>query len=39
MCKKLKETESLAETRLQAISVLEAQKFDLVQGMKPEVCM
>ncbi|CAB3256637.1 unnamed protein product [Arctia plantaginis] len=33
MCIKLKESESLAETRLKAISVLEAQKFDLVQEL------
>lgn len=32
--KKMIEMENLAETRLKAISVLEAQKFDLVQGMK-----
>lgn len=31
--KKMIEMENLAETRLKAISVLEAQKFDLVQGM------
>lgn len=30
--KKLVKMETLAETRLKAISVLEAQKFDLVQG-------
>lgn len=30
--KKLVEVENLAETRLKAISVLETQKFDLVQG-------
>lgn len=30
--KKMVEMENLAETRLKAISVLEAQKFDLVQG-------
>lgn len=30
--KKMVEMENLAETRLKAISVLETQKFDLVQG-------
>lgn len=30
--KKMIVMENLAETRLKAISVLEAQKFDLVQG-------
>lgn len=33
--KKMVEMENLAETRLKAISVLEAQKFDLVQGKIP----
>lgn len=30
--KKMVEMENLADTRLKAISVLETQKFDLVQG-------
>lgn len=30
--KRMVEMENLAETRLKAISVLESQKFDLVQG-------
>lgn len=30
--KKLVEMENLAETRLKSISLLETQKFDLVQG-------
>lgn len=30
--KKMLDMENLAEARLKAISVLEAQKFDLVQG-------
>lgn len=33
MYRKMRETEALSETRLQAISVLEAQKFDLVQEL------
>ncbi|XP_075972767.1 uncharacterized protein LOC142974366 [Anticarsia gemmatalis] len=33
MYRKMRETETLSETRLKAISVLEAQKFDLVQEL------
>lgn len=35
--KKMIEMENLAETRLKAISMLEAQKFDLVQGKKQSI--
>lgn len=31
--KRLVETENMAEARLKSISLLETQKFDLVQGM------